>query len=143
VGTTRGVGRPRPSSLSARAGSGAALHVLWEPGAADRLRRPGGRGEILVATATIWPHQHPFGVNIPTCSMAAATRSGVGMKERNGRPAYGSLGSLHISVSSGQPAFRSIDRVGHDVLASMSLEIVPAALAPFGGRARRNAVLVG
>jgi hypothetical protein len=30
-----------------------ARHVLWEPGAGDRLRRPGGRGEILVPTATI------------------------------------------------------------------------------------------
>ena len=29
-----------------------ARHVLWEPGAGDRLRRPGGRGEILVPTAT-------------------------------------------------------------------------------------------
>src|SRR5713226_863884 len=26
---------------------------LWEPGAGDRLRRPGGRGEILVPTATM------------------------------------------------------------------------------------------
>jgi hypothetical protein len=26
---------------------------LWEPGAGDRLRRPGGRGEILVPTANI------------------------------------------------------------------------------------------
>jgi hypothetical protein len=31
-----------------------ASHVLWEPGAGDRLRRPGGRGEILVPTATLW-----------------------------------------------------------------------------------------
>src|SRR5229473_7873218 len=30
-----------------------ARHVLWEPGAGDRLRRPGGRGEILVPTATL------------------------------------------------------------------------------------------
>jgi hypothetical protein len=28
-------------------------YVLWEPEAGDRLRRPGGRGAILVPTATV------------------------------------------------------------------------------------------
>jgi hypothetical protein len=30
-----------------------AVKPVGEPGAGDRLRRPGGRGEILVPTATI------------------------------------------------------------------------------------------
>src|SRR5450631_871799 len=35
------------------AGAPSPRPYLWEPGAGDRLRRPGGRGEILVPTATI------------------------------------------------------------------------------------------
>jgi hypothetical protein len=35
---------------------------LWEPGAGDRLRRPGGRGEMLVPTATIRPDPPEPGV---------------------------------------------------------------------------------
>jgi hypothetical protein len=37
----------RTNCRRARCGK-SARHVLWEPGAGDRLRRPGGRGEILV-----------------------------------------------------------------------------------------------
>lgn len=42
----------------------------------------------------------PFAVNMPSCSIAATTRRAGGVKGPNGRPMYGSLGSLKVSVSS-------------------------------------------
>src|SRR5690348_9668057 len=39
-----------------------ARHVLWEPGAGDRLRRPGGRSAMSVPTAILGPSRPKQGL---------------------------------------------------------------------------------